>query len=65
LELEKIYEATYAITRYRVSLKVFLMETQHDFFSKLGDEWIDLERLEKLPLAAPFRKALDVITRDF
>ncbi len=65
LGMEKIYEATYAITRYRVSLKVFSVEQQHDFFPELGDEWIDLDRLEMLPLAAPFRKALEVITRDF
>ena len=65
LKLGKIYEATYAITRYRVSLKVYLQEPESDFSLISGDEWVDLERLNELPLAAPFRKALDVILSDF
>ena len=63
--LEKIYEATYAITRYRVSLKVFLSESDHVFVAIPGDEWTDLDRLNELPLAAPFRKALNAILCDF
>ncbi len=65
LGLEKIYEATYAITRYRVSLKVFLSELDHVFAAMPGDEWADLDRLNELPLAAPFRKALNAILCDF
>jgi A/G-specific adenine glycosylase len=65
LGLGKIYEATYAITRYRVSLKVFLSDPDHLFVAMLGDEWTDLDRLNELPLAAPFRKALNAILCDF
>ena len=65
LGFEKIYEATYAITRYRVSLKVFLPNQKRGSSPMLGDEWIDPDRLAQLPLAAPFRKALDVIISDF
>ncbi len=65
LGLEKIYDATYAITRYRVSLKVFLSDPDHLFVAMPGEEWADLDRLNELPLAAPFRKALTAILCDF
>lgn len=65
LGYEKIYEAAYAITRYRVSLKVFLPKLKRGSSPVPGDEWIDQDRLDQLPLAAPFRKALDVIVSDF
>lgn len=64
-DLEKIYEATYAITRYRVSLKVFLSKHDTALTSFPGDAWIDPDRLDELPLAAPFRKALNAILCDF
>jgi A/G-specific adenine glycosylase len=65
LGLDKIYTATYAITRYRVSLQAFLSDPDHAFTLLAGDEWIEPERLASLPLAAPFRKALNIIIRDF
>lgn len=65
LGLNEIYTATYAITRYRVSLQVFLSEAEQVIPLLPGDEWIDPDRLAKLPIAAPFRKALDLIIRDF
>ncbi|MES2980989.1 MAG: A/G-specific adenine glycosylase [Verrucomicrobiota bacterium] len=65
LGLKKIYEATYAITRYRVSLKVFLPNRKRGSSPLIGDEWIGQDRLAQLPLAAPFRKALDAIIGDF
>lgn len=64
-DLEKIHEATYAITRYRVSLKVFSSDETQAFEPLPGDAWIEPERLKELPLAAPFRKALDVILCDY
>lgn len=64
-DLSKIYEAHYSITRYRVSLKVFLIAHEHERSLMPGDEWIDPDRLTKVPLAAPFRRALAAIMGDF
>ncbi|QTN32301.1 A/G-specific adenine glycosylase [Akkermansiaceae bacterium] len=60
--LALIYEASYPITRYRVLLKV---HAAHRPGVEQGEEWIDPLRLESLPLAAPFRKALGRISADF
>jgi A/G-specific adenine glycosylase len=64
-ELEEIYSGTYAITRYRVSLKVFVSELNHPLILMPGDSWVERDRFNQLPLAAPFRKALDAILSDF
>jgi len=63
--LDKIYESTYAITRYRVSLKVYLMEKTEEVSPKQGDRWIEPGRIAELPLAAPFRRALDQLIGNF
>lgn len=64
-DLKKIYDAAYAITRYRVSLKVYLSEKNQAFKLLPGDAWIEPDQLNQLPLAAPFRKALNAILSDF
>jgi|AntRauTorckE6833_2_1112554.scaffolds.fasta_scaffold06517_4 A/G-specific adenine glycosylase len=62
---EKIYEATYAITRYRVALKIFLPTPGEAIPLQAHEQWITLDRLSELPMAAPFRKALDQLLEDF
>lgn len=63
--LPLIYEAVYAITRYRVMLKVFLMDHEDTMNLLDGDEWIPPERCNELPFAAPFRKAIESVTKEF
>jgi len=63
--LRKIYESSYPITRYRVSLKVFSAALENTLPLDAGDEWVPEERLEVLPIAAPFRKALQHLTANF
>ncbi len=60
--LQKISESIYHITRYKVSLAVYIAE---ETAIEPGDEWIEIERLGSLPMAAPFRKALESISADF
>ncbi|MBG7608007.1 MAG: A/G-specific adenine glycosylase [Verrucomicrobia bacterium] len=60
--LTKISETIYHITRYKVSLNVYLWDTDG---LESGDEWITLERLDTLPMATPFRKVLDRLLADF
>lgn len=52
-----IAEDTYYITRYKVSLKVFLAEKQSTKAAE-GDKWVSLSRLESLPLAAPYKRMI-------
>ncbi len=59
--LREIYEATYHITRYKVTLSVYLCR---DESASPGDEWVEIGRLQGLPLAAPFRKAIKRLTDD-
>lgn len=63
--LEKIYSASYGITRYRVALRVFLLGDPAESGVEAGDEWVDPERIAELPFAAPYRKAIVAIIRDF
>lgn len=60
--LPQLFEITYPITRYRVTLKIHIAQT---CLPEKGDEWIGQERLESLPLAAPFRRALNRLLSDF
>ena len=60
--LPQLFETTYPITRYKVRLKIFAAD---DCLPETGDEWIGDERLDSLPLAAPFRKALARLLEDF
>jgi A/G-specific adenine glycosylase len=63
-ELDQIYESVYTITRYRVALKVFLIEDQDAVSLLEGDEWVTPDRMSELPLAAPFRAAIQDITEE-
>ena len=64
--LPLVAEHVYAITRYRVTLKVHDAGTatsalaMHD-----GDAWIAVEDLPALPLAAPFKRAIAKLIEDF
>jgi len=60
--LPQLFESTYPITRYKVRLKIHAAET---CLPGKGDEWIGLQRLGSLPLAAPFRRALERLLADF
>ena len=53
--LKLIAEDTYAITRYKVTLRVHLLD-HSDTLPGEGDEWIRPDKLESLPLAAPFKR---------
>lgn len=64
-ELTQIYDSVYAITRYRVLLRIFLVGQKAPLPLKEGDEWIDPERLDELAIAAPFRRALQSLIDDF
>jgi A/G-specific adenine glycosylase len=55
--LPTIYQANYSITRYKVSLHIYNAIGSRIILQQ-GDEWIDETRLQSLPLAAPFKKAL-------
>ncbi|MEP2775765.1 MAG: A/G-specific adenine glycosylase [Luteolibacter sp.] len=59
-----IAKDTYAITRYKVTLRVHLTEIS-SFDIAGGDEWISPEHLETLPLAAPFRRMITRLLLDF
>ncbi len=60
-----IFEDYYPITRYKVRLIVHL-GSMLDFTEVLpGDEWVPLEHVDALPLAAPFRRAFNRILSDF
>lgn len=51
----------YAITRYQVTLRVYDAGISPDpaGISREGDEWQDPESLSTLPMAAPFRRAVE------
>lgn len=60
--LKMIFETTYPITRYKIHMKV---HEQKQATPGKGDEWIDPERLVTLPLAAPFRRALERLLSEY
>ncbi len=60
-----IYEDHYPITRYKVRLIVHSGTFSDSNRPLTGDEWVPLERVDALPLAAPFRRAIDRILTDF
>lgn len=64
-ELEMLHEASYAITRYRVALKVFSIPPEQAISPQKHEQWVSLDRLAELPVAAPFRKALDHLLEAF
>jgi A/G-specific adenine glycosylase len=61
---DQIYESVYTITRYRVALKVFMIEDQDAVSLLEGDEWVTSDRLVELPLAAPFKAAIQELTKE-
>lgn len=62
--LSLIAEDTYSITRYKVSLRVFLAE-KTSTIAKEGDKWVSPSHLETLPLAAPFKRMIAQLSSDF
>ena len=64
-DMDEIYKARYQITRYRVSLRVFQPARDQEVDLETGDEWVSENRLEKLPFAAPFRKAIKYLYSEF
>ena len=60
--LTKICQSTYHITRYKVSLNVYFGNIGEP---EPGDEWVAPERLDSLPMATPFRKALEQLSADY
>lgn len=64
-DMDEIYKARYQITRYRVSLRVFQLPTDQEVDLETGDEWVSENELEKLPFAAPFRKAIKHLYSEF
>jgi A/G-specific adenine glycosylase len=50
-----LYEASYAITRYRVTMRVYVAS---EGAAREGEKWVDETELESVPMSAPYRKAL-------
>ncbi|MFK7851457.1 MAG: A/G-specific adenine glycosylase [Akkermansiaceae bacterium] len=63
-DFERVYESTYQITRYRVLLRVFQLDGIDVDSLEVGEKWIPRDRVEILPFAAPFRKAIDILCAD-
>ncbi len=63
-DLPSIYQANYSITRYKVTLYIY-NAIDAPITLQQGDEWIDETRLNSLPFAAPFKKALGKLLADF
>ena len=59
---QRLFETTYPITRYKVHLIIHAAAAAQP---EDGDEWIAPERLPALPLAAPFRKALERLLPEY
>ncbi|QQL45493.1 A/G-specific adenine glycosylase [Sulfuriroseicoccus oceanibius] len=57
------YEARYAITHHRVQLAVYEMSAA-EIAQAEGDRWIAWENLADLPMAAPFRKAVNALMKE-
>lgn len=58
----EIHKSTYHITRYKVCLKVY---DAKEIVGEPGDEWIEIAHLDRLPMAAPFRKVVDALSANF
>jgi len=56
-----LYKKSYGITRYRVTLHVYL-HSQLEI--REAEKWIALDQLDQIPIASPFRKALDTLLED-
>lgn len=62
--LTLIAEDNYAITCFKVSLKIYLAKNNHTETDS-GDEWISMEGLKSLPIAAPFKRMIARLLTDF
>lgn len=60
--LDLLFEESYHITRYKVRL---IIHAANHLAPEPGDEWIARDRLEALPMPAPFRRALRRLLADF
>ncbi len=61
-EVEKsklVYQGKYGITRYKVTLQVFEANSE----PQADDHWIELSELPELPMATPFRRAMDELLK--
>ena len=53
-----LHEMSYTITRYRVRLFVYEMQ---EISLLEGESWVEWDELDAHPMAAPYRKALEVV----
>ncbi len=62
VDADLLYEATYAITRYRVKMRVYAAS---EITAREGEKWVRETELESFPMSAPYRKALrQLLARD-
>lgn len=54
-DADLLYESTYAITRYRVTMRVHIA---CEITARKGEQWVEETELESYPMSAPYRKAL-------
>ncbi len=54
--LEKLLTETYTITRYKVTLNIYLADESSP---SENDNWIQIDTLNSKPIAAPFRRAIE------
>jgi A/G-specific adenine glycosylase len=54
-DTDLLYESTYAITRYRVTMRVHIAS---EIMAREGEQWVEETELESYPMSAPYRKAL-------
>lgn len=54
-DTDLLYESTYAITRYRVTMRVHIASKKT---AREGEQWVEESELESIPMSAPYRKAL-------
>ncbi|MFV1995097.1 MAG: A/G-specific adenine glycosylase [Verrucomicrobiales bacterium] len=59
--LPQLLEMGYSITRYRVTLRVYRCP---EAVAGPGERWIAREKIEELPMASPYRRALRRIEAD-
>lgn len=59
-EIDKIYQAGYAITHHKVDLQIF---KQPYYLLTDQDQWFELDQLDETPIASPFRKAINSLLK--
>jgi hypothetical protein len=64
--LPLLTELRYAITRYRVTLRVYSGNTTESACQLTnGDAWVDPDEVPVLAMAAPFRRVVEELLADF